>query len=95
MPCDSKSAIAIVHYQVQHDHTKHIAIDHHFIKEKVGIRAATLLFVGSFDQVTDILTKGILVSSFHKLVLKFGMDELKGDVRHKQFPLSSFVFIHL
>lgn len=34
--CDYKSAIDIVHNPIQHDSTKHIEIDRHFIKEKVG-----------------------------------------------------------
>ena len=33
--CDKKSTINIAHNLVQHDRTKHINIDWHFIKEKV------------------------------------------------------------
>ena len=33
--CDNKSAISIAHNLVQHDRTKHIEIDRHFIKEKL------------------------------------------------------------
>jgi len=32
--CDNTSAIAIAHNPVQHDRTKHVEIDRHFIKEK-------------------------------------------------------------
>lgn len=31
--CDNKVAIAIAQNLVQHDRTKHVEIDHHFIKE--------------------------------------------------------------
>ena len=31
--CDNKSAIIIAHHPVQHDRTKRIDIDRHFIKE--------------------------------------------------------------
>ena len=31
--CDNKSAINIAHNSVQHDRTKHIEIDRHFIRE--------------------------------------------------------------
>ncbi|BAT73097.1 hypothetical protein VIGAN_01055600 [Vigna angularis var. angularis] len=31
--CDNKSAIEIAHNPVQHDRTKHVEIDRHFIKE--------------------------------------------------------------
>jgi len=33
--CDNKSAIGIVDNPIQHDMTKHIEIDQHFIKEKL------------------------------------------------------------
>ncbi|RVW76999.1 Copia protein [Vitis vinifera] len=33
--CDNKSAINIVHNPIQHNRTKHIEIDRHFIKEKL------------------------------------------------------------
>ena len=33
--CDNKSAINIAHNPMQHDQTKHIEIDMHFIKEKL------------------------------------------------------------
>lgn len=33
--CDNKTVISITHNSGQHDRTKHIDIDRHFIKEKV------------------------------------------------------------
>jgi len=33
--CDNKAAIKIAHNPVQHDQTKHLEIDRHFIKEKL------------------------------------------------------------
>ena len=33
--CDNKSAISIANNPVQHDRTKHVEIDRHFIKEKL------------------------------------------------------------
>ena len=35
LACDNKSAISIAHSPVQHDRTKHLEIDRHFIKEKL------------------------------------------------------------
>jgi len=32
--CDNKVAISIAHNPVQHDRTKHVEVDQHFIKEK-------------------------------------------------------------
>jgi len=33
--CDNKAAISIAHNPVQHDRTKHVEVDRHFIKEKI------------------------------------------------------------
>nr|KYP34306.1 Copia protein [Cajanus cajan] len=33
--CDNKSAMSIAHNAVQHDRTKHIEIDKHFIKDNL------------------------------------------------------------
>ena len=33
--CDNKVAINIVHNPIQHDRTKHVEVDRHFIKEKL------------------------------------------------------------
>ena len=33
--CDNKAAINIAHNLVQHDRTKHVEIDRHFIKERL------------------------------------------------------------
>jgi len=43
--CDNTSAVAIVHNYVQHDRTKHVEIDRHFIKENLE---AGIIFFFSF-----------------------------------------------
>ena len=40
---DNKTAISIAHNPVQHDRTKHIDIDKHFIKEKIDGRVICTL----------------------------------------------------
>ncbi|BBH08859.1 hypothetical protein Prudu_021187 [Prunus dulcis] len=36
--CDNKTAIAIAQNLVQHDHTKHVEVDRHFIKQKLRLK---------------------------------------------------------
>ena len=49
--CDNKAAISIAHNPIQHDRTKHIEIDRHFIKEKLSNSLICMPFVRSEDQL--------------------------------------------
>ena len=55
--CDNKSAINIAHNPVQHDRTKHIEIDRHFIKEKLDSGLICTPYVSTHGQLANILTK--------------------------------------
>ena len=56
---DSKAAIAIAHNPVQHDRTKHVEIDRHFIKEKLTSGLICMPYISTTNQVADIFTKGL------------------------------------
>lgn len=45
--CDNKSAIEIAHNPVQHDRTKHVEVNRHFIKEKLEAGIIQFPFVKS------------------------------------------------
>lgn len=72
--CDNKSAISIAHNPVQHDRTKHIEIDRHFIKEKLDSGLICTPYVSSQDNLADILTKGLNNNNFERIVSKLGME---------------------
>ncbi|XP_042010609.1 uncharacterized mitochondrial protein AtMg00810-like [Salvia splendens] len=64
--CDNKAAISISENPVQHDRTKHVEVDRHFIKDNIEAKVVELPFVRSEDQLADILTKAVDSRSFHE-----------------------------
>lgn len=78
--CDNQSAISIVHYPVQHDKTKHIDIDQHFIKEKLEKGIIQMPYVLFEKQVSDLLTKGLATRRFEDLVCKLGLMDIHSPI---------------
>ena len=74
--CDNKLAINIAHNSIQHDRTKHIEVNRHFIKEKLEEGVVCMSYVPSEHQLADILTKRLNGSMFHDLVFKLGMEDI-------------------
>ncbi|XP_038688701.1 uncharacterized protein LOC119987869 [Tripterygium wilfordii] len=74
--CDNKASINITHNPVQHDWTKHIEIDQHFIKEKLVDGEICISFVISGDKLVDILTKGLSSKMFGSIISKMGMKDI-------------------
>ncbi|XP_042758131.1 uncharacterized mitochondrial protein AtMg00810-like [Lactuca sativa] len=57
--CDNVSAVYLSTNPVQHQHTKHIEIDIHFVRDKVAMGQIRVLHVPSSSQYADIFTKGL------------------------------------
>jgi len=56
MYCDEETALYIASNLVFHERTKRIEIDSHFIREKLLSKEICIEFVGSNDQLADMLT---------------------------------------
>jgi len=72
--CNNKFAISIPHNHVQHDRTKHIEIDQHFIKEKLKSGQICIPYVSSQDNLADLLTKGLNSNNYERIVSKLKME---------------------
>ncbi|KAK3019564.1 hypothetical protein RJ639_004405 [Escallonia herrerae] len=76
MFCDNKSAIQIAENPIQHDRTKHVEVDRHFIKEKFEAKIIRFPFVKSEEQLAYILTKVIPSKVFHNSLDKLDIRDI-------------------
>jgi hypothetical protein len=62
--CDNISAVYMSSNMIQHQRTKHIEIDLHFVRERVALGDVRVLHVPTTSQFADIFTKGLPSSVF-------------------------------
>jgi hypothetical protein len=74
--CDNKAAINISHNLVQHDRTKYIEIDRHFIKEKIEVKIISMSFLRSNEQLADVLTKPFSSKIFNETIDRLRMKDI-------------------
>jgi len=82
LKCDNNAAckrcyttISISDNPVQHDRTKHVEVDKHFIKEKIEDSSIELPFVRSEDQLADIFTKVVKGRAFTCVLNKLSIGD--------------------
>ena len=73
---DNKATIVIANNPVQHDGTKHVEVDRHFIKRKLDENTMIFPFVKSKDQLADFLTKAVSRKVFHYSLNKLGIRDI-------------------
>ena len=74
--CDNKSARDIADNPMQHDKTKHVEVDRHFIKEKLEKKIVSIPFVNSEEQLADVLTHAVCGRKFSDSLVKLGMCDI-------------------
>jgi len=70
---DNQSCISLAKNPVHHARTKHIDIQHHFIREKVESKEIDVVYMPTDDMVADALTKPLPRPKFSKLVGEMGL----------------------
>lgn len=64
---DNQGSIALAHNPVFHSRTKHIDIQHHYIRDEVASKRIELSYVPTEQMIADGLTKALPTSSFSDL----------------------------
>jgi hypothetical protein len=62
--CDNVSVVYLSTNPVQHQRTKHVEIDLHFVRERVACGDVRVLHVPTASQFGDIFTKGLPTTVF-------------------------------
>ena len=73
--CDNLSATYLCANPVYHSRMKHIALDYHFVREKVAAGSLRVHHINSRDQLADALTKPLSRAPFLSLRSKIGVSD--------------------
>ena len=70
---DNKSAISLIKNPVHHDRTKHIDMKYHYVRECAERGLIEVQFIGTAEQLGDILTKALGRLKYDELRGKIGL----------------------
>ena len=71
--CDNMQMISNLHNASHHPHMKHFRVEGHWLWELIDHGDTEITYVKSADNVTDILTKALLLAQHKFLSHKLGM----------------------
>ena len=57
--CDNQSVVKLAHNLVYHARTKHIELQHHFMRENIESKEIKLIYTNTSDNVVEIFTKPV------------------------------------
>lgn len=71
---DNQGSIALAHNPVYHARTKHIDIQHHYIRDEVAAGRINLQYIPTSEMIADGLTKALTHAKFHTFVKQMNMN---------------------
>jgi hypothetical protein len=74
--CDNQSAVRLVFNPEFHKRTKHIDVQHHFIREKQNDGSLHMQYLPTEEQLADLFTKPLPGPRFEKLRRQIGIEDL-------------------
>ncbi|KAJ0456165.1 putative RNA-directed DNA polymerase [Helianthus annuus] len=85
--CDNTGATYLCANPVYHSRMKHVALDYHFVREKVSNGSLKVFHINSKDQLADVLTKPLSRVPFLQIRSKIGVSNgasiLRGRITDK------------
>ena len=76
--CDNQGCIALAKNPTNHSRTKHIDIQHHFIRERLESGEICLRYCPTQDMVADVLTKALAKERHQNLRRSLGLFDIDG-----------------
>jgi hypothetical protein len=70
---DSQGSIALVKNPEYHSRTKHIDVQHHFVREQSALGVVVFKYVGTEDMVADVLTKSLAKFKHQQMIQLMGI----------------------
>ena len=71
--CDNKSSIKFAHNPIYHARSKHIELQHHFVRENTKYKEIELTYCSTSENGVDIFTKLVGRIQFEDLRHKLGV----------------------
>ena len=75
MFCDNQAAIKLIKHPIASMRSKHIDVQHHFVRERMARGEVVFEYCSSSDMVADCMTKALPVSRFHNCLVGMGVGD--------------------
>ncbi|CAL2229046.1 unnamed protein product [Prunus armeniaca] len=93
--CDNLSTTYLAANPDFHARTKHIAIDYHFVRERVALGSHQVCFMPSTHQLANVFTKGLPTDRFARLISKLVSSLIVNHTNDRKWSVVGYIVIRL